>query len=207
MSANTDVEHQQIQPRPIARFSSFGREAVCVTPSDSRDESQPQDLITFLAIAQYARIDFLPITWPRGLPEIGTGAAAKVRESLLHLQMSFAFKVVKDAEWVERIDESQRPAQINTRFKELISEIGILGHPAVQRHPNIASLLGICWDILPGGRVWPVLIFEKTPWGDLWSFARATAGLDMEMNTRLKLCSDIAAAVRDLHQNSKFECC
>lgn len=207
MSSTTDAEHQQTQPQPIGRFSSFGREIDGATLADSRDESQPQDMITFLAIAQNAKMDFLPTTWPRGLSEIGTGATAEIRESLVHLQLSFAFKVVKDAEWIERIDESQRPPQINARFKELITEIDILGHPAVQGHPNIVSLLGICWDVLPSGRVWPVFDFEKTPWGDLWSFARAAAGREIGVNTRLRLCSDIATAVRDLHLNSKFERC
>jgi hypothetical protein len=195
MSSTTDPEHQQIQLQPI------GGDAFVAT---SLDESQPQDLITFLAIAQNANIDLLPIPWPRGLPPIGTGATAKVRESIVNLKMRFAFKIVKNVEWIERIDESQRPAQINTRFKELITEINILAHPAVREHPNIVSLLGICWDIMPSGLVWPVFVFEKTPLGDLWSFAREAAGQRLGMNTRLKLCSDIATAIRDLHQNSKF---
>ena len=177
---------------------SFRHKNVGATPVDSRDESQPQDLISFLAIAQNAKIDLLAITWPRGLPKIGTGGTAKVRESLVRLQMSFAFKVVKDAEVIDK-----RPARINARLEQLISEIHVLGHPAVQGHPNIVSLLGICWDILPSGRVWPVLVFEKTPWGDLFSFA---TGQEIEIDIRLKLCSDIATAVRDLHRNGKFKC-
>lgn len=176
---------------------SFRHENVDATPADSQGEGQPQDFITFLAIAQNAEIDLLPITWPRGLPGIGTGGTAKVRESLVRLEMSFAVKVVKD---VERIDK--RPTRIKARFKELISEIHVLGHPTVQGHPNIVSLLGICWDIVPSGRVWPVLVFEKTPLGDLWSFAK---GQEIGMDLRFKLCSDIATAVRDLHGNSKFE--
>lgn len=188
-------------------FLSFGRDIVGATPIGSRDESRPLDLVTFLAIAQNAEIDFVSITWPRGLSEIGIGATAKVHKSLINLQKSLAFKIVEGAEWIERIDESQRPEQIKTRFKELISEIEVLTHPAVREHPNITSLLGICWDILPRGRVWPVLLFEKAPFGDLWSFAATEAGQKMGIKTRIKLCSDIATAIRDLHQSGMFNFC
>ena len=98
---------------------SFRHENVDATPTNS--QGQPQDIITFLAIAQDAEIDFLPITWPRGVSGgIVTGGTAKVRESRVRLEMSFAFKAVKD---VERIDK--RPTRIKARFKELISEIQI----------------------------------------------------------------------------------
>lgn len=185
-------------------FLSFGRGNVGAASIGSQDESRPLDLITFLAIAQSAEIDFVPITWPRGLPEIGIGATAKVRESFINLQKSLAFKIVEGAEWIERIDASQKPAEIKTRFEELISEIDVLTHPAVREHPNIIQLLGTCWDILPSGRVWPVLLFEKAPFGDLWSFTATEAGRKMGIKTRIKLCSDIATAIRDLHQNSMY---
>lgn len=157
--------------------------------------------MTFLAVAQDAGIDFLPITWLRGLPAMGTGATAHVRETLINLQMRFAFKVVKEAAWIDKIDESQRPINVKKIFQLLISEISVLGHPSVKEHANIISLLGICWDIQSSGRVWPVLVFEKANQGDLWNFVTETCQ-HMELETKLKLCADVATAVRDLHQNS-----
>ena len=117
--------------------------------------------------------------------------------------MSFAFKIVKDAAWIDGIDETQRPKEMKFGFQVLISGLLVLGYPSVREHPNIISLLGICWDILPSGSVWPVLVFERTALGDLWSFARSGEGKDIPVETRLKLCADVATAVRDLHQSSK----
>ena len=118
--------------------------------------------------------------------------------------MAFAFKKIKDAEWIENIYETQRPEEVKTRFRALISEISVLGHPSVREHPNIISLLGVCWDILPSGCVWPVLVFERTALGDLWSFVESDEGKIISTEVRLKLCADVATAVRDLHQSSKM---
>ena len=167
------------------------------------DISQPYNLITFLAIAQKLDIDFLPITWPTALSQIGAGSTAEIRQSPLSVHLSFAFKIEKDTKCVDEMDESQRPAKITSLFKILTSEISVLGHPAIREHPNINPLLGICWDILPSGRVWPVFVFEKAALGDLASFAASKEGKDMSFETRLKLCVDVVTAVRDLHQSSK----
>ena len=168
-----------------------------------QNSNQLYNLITFLAIAQKLGIDFLPITWQPALSEVGAGGTAEIRQSLIHLQMSFAFKIVKDAVWIDEIDETQRLKEMKTGFQVLISEILVLGHPSVREHPNIVSLLGICWDILPSCRVWHLLVFERTALGDLWSFAGSEEGKNISIETRLKLCADVATSVRDLHQSSK----
>lgn len=204
MSSNRTPQQEHDLPHlGLIQLSSSGRDFASVTSTNPPIDDLPYNLITFLAIAQKLEIDFLPITWQPALSEVGTGGTAEIRQSLIHLQMSFAFKVIKDAKRIEKIDETQRPSEVKSRFWALIREISVLGHPSVREHPNIISLLGICWDILPSGRVWPVLIFEKAALGDLWRFAASEEGKNMSNKTRLKLCADVATAIRDLHQASK----
>lgn len=205
MSSNSTSLQEQNLYRPVRliRFLSRGRDVSSAISAHPQNGNQLFNLITFLAIAQKLEIDFLPIKWQPALSKVGAGGTAEIRQSLIHLQMSFAFKRLKDAAWIDEIDESERPKEMKTGFQVLISEILVLGHPSVRDHPNIISLLGICWDILPSGCVWPVLVFERTALVDLWSFAESEEGKNISIETRLKLCADVATAVRDLHQSSK----
>lgn len=202
MSTNNSTEGVQRTSKPLDAWQSRdGKDVISAAPANPRDDGRIWDFVTFLAVAQDAKIDFLSITWPRGVGGIiGTGGTAKVRESVVNLEMSFAFKVTKDAEQVEQLDKHQRLAKTKQIYRRLISEISILGHPAIQNHSNIISLLGICWDILPSGCVWPALAFEKASYKDLWNFVGVN-GKNLEVETRLKLCADVATGIRDLHRN------
>jgi hypothetical protein len=65
-------------------------------------------------------------------------------------------------------------------------------------------LEGICWDVWEEKdrgtpEVWPVLVFEKTPYGDLDTFLRSTLGQNLKFEERLQLCSGIASAVSEMH--------
>jgi Protein tyrosine and serine/threonine kinase len=204
MSSNrTSQQKQDLYHPGLVRFSSGGKDFASATSTNPQIGKQPYNLITFLAIAQKLEIDFLPITWQPALSEVGAGGTAEIRQSLIHLQMSFAFKIIKNVKWIDEIDETQRPREVKSRFEAIISEISVLGHPSVREHPNIISLLGICWDILPSGCVWPVLVFEKTALGDLWKFTKSEEGENISIEARLKLCADVATAVLGLHQSSK----
>ncbi|OCK78127.1 kinase-like protein, partial [Lepidopterella palustris CBS 459.81] len=151
------------------------------------------DLITFLAVVQKLQIDILPIRWqPERLP-IGAGATGKINEALINLHTSFAFKCVSDR---QKLDESE--AKILQAF---VSEIVVLGHPLIREHPNIAKLQGICWDISSDDKVWPVLVFEKTQYGDLYNFITLPVGRDLRIAERLKLCVDVGVAIMDMHSN------
>ena len=78
----------------------------------------------------------------------------------------------------------------------------MLGHQSIRGHPNINRLEGICWDIEPEReRVWPVLVFDKSIYGDLEAFMKLGAGRNMDLRNRLELCVGIATAVSDLHLN------
>jgi len=94
-----------------------------------------------------------------------------------------------------------------------------LCYPAVSRYPNILELQGICWDVAPkeyssssghsadysplNNKLWPVLVFEKSHFGDLNYFAKLESGRGLSFQARLKLCLEIGCAIRDMHFNRK----
>lgn len=198
---SSDTSSTQIcesNPKRLISFSSAERDFESASPIDFVNQDQPWDFITFLAAAQNLKIRFIPNCYS-GAGNLGIGGTAQIRQNRIDVRTSFAFKAIKDWKWVESIDESERPQQIEFRLKALISEISILGQESIRRHANIISLEGVCWDILPSGMVGPVLVFEKTIYGDLWNFAESELGQAMSLEARLKLCADVALAIGDLH--------
>jgi hypothetical protein len=154
----------------------------------------PCDFITFLAVAQKLDISLLPITWQSARGLAGLGGTAKINQALIDIQTTLAFKCVKD---IDKHDDNA--AQI---FRMLINEIVALSDPSIRKHPNILELQGICWDIPSDNEVWPVLVFEKSHFGDLRHFATLPVWMDLTMGERLKLCIDIGTAIADMHSNS-----
>lgn len=133
-------------------------------------------------------IDFLPTTWEADLD--GTrGGTSKIGQSFLNLKLSYVFKRIKRDE----VDEAYA-------FHALSSEVFILGHRGIRGHENIVRLMGICWDVVSAGEpIWPVLVFQKSHHGDLKQFMESTAGLGLDLSPRMKLCTDIAAAIVLMH--------
>jgi len=183
-------------------------------------DAEPYDFIKFLEVCQNLNFDFLPITWQPALDNLGNGGQAEIRQSLVNLAMSFAFRRVK-------VQGDTRETE-NTAYQSLVSQITILGYPGIRNHPNIVSLIGVCWDVRPAQaiqlpehiqppddiqfqcgvqsrqwKVWPVLVFEKTKHGDLNCFMASKLGMDLDIAGRLKLCVDIANGLRDLHNNGE----
>jgi hypothetical protein len=151
------------------------------------------DFLTFLAIAQHLNIDFLPITWQPALAKVGNGGTAEIRQALVNLQMSFAFKRLIPTQFAKSEDKI---------FQALIAEILVLGHPSIRSHPNIIRLEGICWDVDPEDeKVWPVLMFEKTQHGDLHTFMKRGVGVGLSFEDKLSLCADVAMAIMDMHSH------
>lgn len=153
------------------------------------------DLITFLAVAQKMQVDILPITWQSARGPVGAGGTSQINEALINLQTSFIFKCVSN--------KQKRKFPKAKIFQTLISEIVVLAHPLLRKHPNIVQLQGICWDVLPN-QIWPVLVFEKTQFGDLHNFLTLPVGRDLRTLERLKLCVDIGTAISDMHFNSRL---
>jgi hypothetical protein len=174
---------------------SFWR-AGSLLQTSSLDQTIPlnsqYDFLTFLGVTQQCQFDFLPITWHPALENVGKGATAEIREALIDIQMSYAFKRFRPSEHDEQ-----------KVFLQLISEVSILGLEGIRDHPNVIKLEGIAWDIQANGKVWPVLVFEKTAHGDLGAFFASELGMNLPMKERLKLCTNIGNAVRDLQSCRK----
>ena len=151
------------------------------------------NFLSFLATAQTFNVKILPISWDSARDEIGRGGTSKVNQALANLQMSFAFKRVTDDERLERSE--------GEIYRSLINEMTVLSHRGIREHSNIVRLLGICWDT-SDSTIWPVLVFERSKFGDLFSFARTQLGRELDLNARLKLCIEIGKAVMEMHSQS-----
>lgn len=160
---------------------------------DRATDSNQFNLITFLATAQAFQIELLPIIWDTARDAVGGGATSRIRESLINIETSFAFKSFTGG---EQSDEKI--------FQTLINEITVLSHPAIREHPTISHLQGICWEISGhGDKPWPVLVFEKSHLRDLWHFAHHL-GRELHIEGRLSLCLDIGRAISVMHRIGKF---
>jgi hypothetical protein len=148
------------------------------------------DFISFLAAVQRRNVDFLAISWQPGLASVGAGATAEIRQALISLQTSFAFK------------RSQPSYAVNdvSVFRELESEVMVLGHHKIRDHPNIINLEGIGWEVRDGeNKVWPVLVFEKAPHQDLRRFLGSDDGRAQSAQERLRMCGELASAIMTMH--------
>lgn len=52
-------------------------------------------------------------------------------------------------------------------------------------------------------RIWPVLVFKKSEYGDLHHFASLIIGRKLGFQQRLKLCLDVGAAIAHMHSQHK----
>ncbi|KAF3000786.1 hypothetical protein E8E13_005545 [Curvularia kusanoi] len=100
------------------------------------------------------------------------------------------------------MQKSRRPE--DDILRAFSKEIIAFSHPAVKRHRNVLDLEGICWDIETedeGNKIWPVLMFEKSQYGDLTTFLARPTGRELSADEKLSLCLDIAWAVSDMHMH------
>ena len=154
-------------------------------------EVSEYDLITFLAVVQKVQVVIIPITWQSAPVEIARGARSTIYEAFINWQTNFALKCVSDR-------QKQKLLKTNS-FRTLINEVTVLSQ--LRGHRNIIELKGICWDVTTDDEVWPVLMFEKAPFGDLYDFLKRPVGRDLSFPERLSLCIDIGNAVIDMHSH------
>ena len=163
---------------------------VLETPSSRYSD---YNFIATLGLAQRLGIHFLPISWQASLGPLSIGGQADIWQTLVNIQSSFVFKsfeIGKDN---------------TTNFATLIKELVVLSHPTVKKHPNIVELEGIGWDIVEETEhVSPVLVFEKSKYGDLHRFIASDHEGNLPVKTRLDICADVAVALRDMHCNGSF---
>jgi hypothetical protein len=173
-----------------------------------RLSTQPHDFITFLGVAQYFQVPLLPITWQPKLLDIGEGGHSVINQSLINTQTSFAFK---------RVSKKKKRGQQTDLYRSLITEVTVLSQKAVKSHNNISQLQGICWDCDDelreksksfeaadvDAQIWPVLVFERSQYGDLWHFAASHIGRCLTNPQRLAICIDIGVALTDMYENGE----
>ncbi|OTB07426.1 hypothetical protein M426DRAFT_251200 [Hypoxylon sp. CI-4A] len=167
------------------------------------------NFITVLAVAQKFKVRILPII-QQPIPSIlYTGRTSSVHDSLVSVRGSFVLKHLNS--------DSKKEGDRAEIFKQIASEITILRHPEIQKHPNILDLEGLAWNfsaISPGLEdtphrdsddfaVWPVLVFEKSKFGDLYQFARSEAGRRLTTYERFRICLDIGAAIAFMQSHRK----
>lgn len=164
-------------------------------PVEPIETQTPYDLVSFLATAQALGIDIIALTWQPALGQMARGGTSGIQELLVKLESSFAFKVF---EYSDNAAKDERDV-----YRALISEITVLGQSSLRKHPNIKPVLGVCWDPREDGRVWPVLVSEKSRCGNLQEFMESEEGRGLSFEARLKICAGIARAIRDMHNCRK----
>lgn len=209
-ASSTGLERQRIMA--FTADSTFDRPRLFSSTTPVHETLPvPCNFITFLAAAQKLGVSFLPITWQPKRPSLGEGGTSQIGQALMNLQTSLAFKRVSDRDKLETPKEEI--------LRRCINEMTILWHPAVRSHPNVLELQGICWDVSPKTQegaeatpppssddetVWPVLVFEKSHFEDLYHFARLPVGRELGMTDRLKICLQIGEAIAHMQSNSEY---
>ena len=171
------------------------------TSTDQRDGSSTHhEFLRCLGVAQYFKVDLLPIIWQPASKLLGLGATAQLHQAPVNLHTDFAFKRFVGSQRCFSAEEKKK------YFRALVQEITILSIPTIRSHPNIINLMGLCWDVEPEtGSVWPVPIFEKSQYGNLRAFMQNGVGRCLDLRRRLELCADIARAVICLHANGDLQ--
>ena len=148
--------------------------------------------LSVLSVAQWRRIDFLPVKWEPALQQIGSGGSARIQQSIINFNIDFAFKRLTLSGHSLPDDEAL--------YRALIAEISVLGHPSILTHPNVLRLEGLCWDIDHNKKtVYPALVFEKALYGDLDRFKGSQLGQEMTIADKMLLCAHIANAFVSMH--------
>ena len=124
---------------------------------------------------------------------ISANGEAEINQSLVDLQTNFAFKRVKDKSSPEK------------GFRALVSALLIHQNARIRRHPNVAKLMGVCWEVdQQSGNIWPVLVSEKAPLGDLRQFLNSEQGTLLSVEDRIQLCVDVMLGIQALHASGTF---
>jgi hypothetical protein len=161
----------------------------------SLPEHSKFDFLSFLEVIQVHEVDILATTWQQALDSLGKGATAEVRQSLVNLQTSFAFK---------RPMNRHSSFDPEALFAWLIREVTILRHPVARAHKNLLSLEGVCWDYSVSEELLrPVLIFNRAQHGDLSKFVEKDKFRELSISSRVELATDIMSAVDALHRSGE----
>jgi hypothetical protein len=187
MSAPSDSDYNLI-PFPKSEGTAPSISGGCATAGIQ------YDFLALLGVAQSLPIDFLPITWQSAMKCVGRGGTAEIRQSCINAKKNYAFKrMAFGGQWESAAHEARA-------FKTLITEMIVLSHPIFRYNRVFNNLQGLCWDIdCESAKVRPVLVFERTPHGDLDSFMKTSIGRSLAFEDRLRFCVDVVTAIGWLH--------
>ncbi|KAI0811763.1 hypothetical protein GGR55DRAFT_641691 [Xylaria sp. FL0064] len=195
-------------PTPHADVLKTKTATKTVSIKDKKEGSY--NLLTCLACAQQSGIDLIGITWIDAQGLLGRGGQAAVSQTRASASAVLAFKRPDSSpigSWLSKVTTSQR-TKLDDVYRAVASEILVLGDPDIRSHPNIVRLHAISWEIHQARswlfkkitRVWPVLVFEKAPHGDLGLFMTSEQGVALDLAARVKLCRGIASAIAAAHR-------
>jgi hypothetical protein len=154
--------------------------------------AEHQDTISFLALMQHCELDLLPIKWQPALESLGAGGTAVVDQSLIHIQLSYAFKRILSFK------------ASTGDIRQWATEVLVLCHPSIRGHPNIVQLEACSLEVLENGKIAPVLIFEKAHLSDLEHFIALEAAKVVPFESWLDLCIEIGSALQVMHSYSPY---
>lgn len=154
------------------------------TDTESSILAHQDDLIGFLGLMNHFDVPLLPLTWQPALATLGRGSTAKVNQALVHAGMSYAFKRMRTEK----------------NFERWVNEVMVLTR--LRGHPNISSVEACCLEILDNGKLSPVLVFQMAELGDLEKYMRSDLAEHMEFQDSLRLCLDVGAGLKAIHEAS-----
>jgi len=178
-------------------------ETLIVTP-EGNDGLWPQmpscDFVTFLAIIQSLGVAILHFE-----PNLSKNSRRGDRVKVVHLRGGKGM-VFKSEFRNQHISESDAN-------RKLLPEIMVLGNPRLNKHPNMHEMLGVTLQPVfdpprPGMSaaqcaVVPHLVFAECKYGSLWDFVTRSRKRPLSLLQKLRLCSNIAEAVKAMHKLSK----
>lgn len=160
--------------------------------ADNIFDSFHDDFISFLSIAQFHHVDFFPNTWDQDRNSLGRGATSDVKQSIVNLKTSFAFKRFTDP------DHTNPNKKV--MFRALISEVALLMQTGIMNHPNTVNLEGITFELgSDTAEVWPVLVFKRAQFGSIRSFMEKGGGRQIGFLHKIRLCSQVGSAIMAMH--------
>ncbi|EPE35585.1 Protein kinase-like (PK-like) [Glarea lozoyensis ATCC 20868] len=180
---------------PLPFFLRAGRVVDCSTSTNANDHGFHFDLLSFISIAQDFGVDFISLTWQPALEALGRGATSTIQQTQIDAKFNLAFKL--SMAWPEE-QVADTAQQGFARYKALIYELIAL--EMLADHPNVIDLVGITWET--GGdthEVWPVLLTERSTEGLMDEFLNSSTGIELNCQSKLELCRDVAQAGQALH--------
>lgn len=95
---------------------------------------------------------------------------------------------------------SQQRKEEDRMIRAVFHEYRALSHPPIREHPNIVDILDLGWETDPENRKdkWPVLVLEYADQGTMADFL---AQSDLSLETRTKLCLDVARGLEVIHES------